>query len=74
MGKGMDAGKFLSSCSDDPGLQMLASAGGEDLSEAADETVGRRKFRATGEDFGQPFRFALREAVGVMHDPPGDLS
>lgn len=58
---------------DDPILQMLAGAGGEDLGEAADETVGCREFGAMGEDSGQLLVLTLREPVGVTHDPPGDL-
>lgn len=72
-GERVEAGKFLGSRADDPVLQMLAGAGGEDRGKAADETVGRREFRATGEDFGQLFALAFRDAVGVTHDPPGDL-
>ncbi|GLV87872.1 hypothetical protein Slala03_75610 [Streptomyces lavendulae subsp. lavendulae] len=42
----VEVGKFLGSRADDPVLQMLAGAGGEDPGEAADETLGCREFRA----------------------------
>lgn len=72
-GERVKVGKLLGSRADDPVFEMLAGAGGEDLGEAANETVGCSEFRAMSEDLGQLPTLTLREPVGVTHDPPGDL-
>ncbi|MFF4189039.1 hypothetical protein ACFYZ9_38210 [Streptomyces sp. NPDC001691] len=72
--EGVRSGQVLGADGGDPVVEVLAGAGGEDLSEGPDELVSGGGFRAAGEDVAELPAFVLAEAVGVAHHPAGDLS